>query len=170
MGQVIQLAGWGQGTGLDLCLHGKHTVSLAHIFIWVAWRGEGTLLSKLPLAAVTDKQADCRRNVSSLPTTFFKSSLVSSEHTYKRMLPKDKYYFTFPDQPFQMLWLQTACSLEPLIMFFFFFFFPQKHKTHCPEETNSWHKTKMNKIYVFKYISIPIRILLLFESEFLMGK
>ena len=123
MGQVIQLAGWGQGTGLDLCLHGKHTVSLAHIFIWVAWRGEGTLLSKLPLAAVTDKQADCRRNVSSLPTTFFKSSLVSSEHTYKRMLPKDKYYFTFPDQPFQMLWLQTACSLEPLIRFFVFFFF-----------------------------------------------
>ena len=92
-----------------------------HIFIWVAWRGEGTLLSKLPLAAVTDKQADCRRNVSSLPTTFFKSSLVSSEHTYKRMLPKDKYYFTFPDQPFQMLWLQTACSLEPLIRFFVFF-------------------------------------------------
>ena len=59
---------------------------LAHIFIWVAWRGEGTLLSKLPFAAVTDKQADCRRNVSSLPTAFFKSSLVSSEHTYKRML------------------------------------------------------------------------------------
>lgn len=63
----IQMAGCDQGTGLGLCFHRKYSVKLAHGFIRGGLRDEGTLLSKLPCAAVTDRHTAAEMSLALQP-------------------------------------------------------------------------------------------------------
>lgn len=163
LGPVIQMAGYDQGTDLGHCLR------LVCDFIMGGLGAEGSLVSRLPFAATTDMHIAKGMSLVSqpLPSNLLKYGQHICIHACcLKTIP----VFTFPDRTFQ-IWLWIACSLERLMGFFsppISFFRNINHIVQ--EKKNSWHTTKVNKIYLLKHLPLPFRIPLLSESQFLLRK